>query len=350
MMKIAGIINYGTYIPRYRLKLTDIALAWRKNPEEIAGSLRLEEKSVPGVDEDAVTLAVDAGFSALEGAKINPQEIEAVLVGSESHPYAVNPSSTIVGELLGIGTGYLAADLEFACKAGSAGMQMLAGLIDSWQIKCGLVIGTDTAQSKTHDVLEYTSASAAAAFLMGGTNPAVSLMDYASYSSDTPDFWRRDGISYPSHAGRFTGEPAYFAHVMGAANLLMKKAKINPKAIANCVFHMPNARFPREVAARLGFSMEQLKPSLVVDEIGNPYSASSLLGFAAVLDQAKAGDLVFMVSYGSGAGSDAFLWRVNRGIAGIQETRKKKHLSVRKQVANKIYIDYTRYLQQTHKI
>ena len=229
-------------------------------------------------------------------------------------------------------------------------MELIAGLIDSRQIKYGLAIGTDTAQSKTHDALEYTSASGAAAFLLGGGSPAVTLMDYTSYSSDTPDFWRRDGISYPSHAGRFTGEPAYFAHVMGAAKLLMKKVKITPSKITNCIFHMPNARFPREVAGRLGFTPGQLAPSLIVDDIGNPYSASSLLGLAATLDKAKTGDLIFMVSYGSGAGSDGFLWRVNKEIAHIQNARRKNNLLVQDQIKNKIYIDYTRYLQLTHKI
>lgn len=349
-MKLTGIINYGTAIPRYRLKIVDIAKAWKKNPEEIVKSLGIKEKSVPGVDEDAVTLAVEAGFSAIINSGIAPTGIESVLVGSESHPYAVNPSSTIIGELLGIGTNYLAADLEFACKAGSAAIQMLAGLIGSGQIKFGLAIGTDTAQSKTHDALEYTSASGAAAFLLGSENPAVTLLDYTSYSSDTPDFWRRDGISYPSHAGRFTGEPAYFAHVTGAALRLFKKSQCKPKDVTNCVFHMPNAGFPRDVAGRLGFTPEQLAPSLVVDKIGNPYSASSLLGLAATLDLAKAGDTIFMVSYGSGAGSDAFLWRVNKEIVHIQEARKKNKLFVQDQISNKIYIDYTRYLQQTHKI
>lgn len=349
-MKLTGIINYGTAIPKYRLKLADIAKAWRKNPDDILNSLGIKEKSVSGIDEDAVTLALEAGFSALKTFGINQTEIEAVLIGSESHPYAVNPSSTIVGELLGIGTNYLAADLEFACKAGSAGIQMIAGLISSGQAKFGLAIGTDTAQSKTHDALEYTSASGAAAFLLGSENSAVTLLDYTSYSSDTPDFWRRDGISYPSHAGRFTGEPAYFAHVIGAALRLFKKSQCKPKDVTNCVFHMPNAGFPRDVAGRLGFTPEQLRPSLVVDEIGNPYSASSLLGLAATLDQAKTGDTIFMVSYGSGAGSDAFLWRVNKEIVHIQEIRKKNKLCVQDQIKDKIYIDYTRYLQQTHKI
>jgi len=345
-----GIVSYGTYIPRWRVKLADIARAWKKNESEIVTSLGISEKSVPGVDEDAVTIALESGFRAIQTSSCRPSAIEALFVGSESHPYAVNPTSTIIGELLGIGNSYLAADLEFACKAATAGMQAIAGLIESKHIQYGLAIGADTAQSKPHDALEYTSAAAGVAYLLGNHGAIANLLSYTSYSSDTPDFWRRDGIRYPSHAGRFTGEPAYFAHVMGAAHGLLHKTTCKPEDINYCVFHMPNTKFPRDVAKRLGFTHSQLVPSLTVDAIGNPYSASSLLGLASVLDQAKPGDKIFMVSYGSGAGSDAFLWEVTDKIVSHQATRRKNKDTVKDQLQNKTYIDYVGYLKQTHKI
>jgi len=347
---MTGIVSYGTYIPRSRVRLADIARAWKKNEKEIVSSLGIEEKSVPGIDEDSVTIALEAGLRCTSSFHGKLSDIEALFVGSESHPYAVNPTSTIVGELLRIGNTYLAADLEFACKAATAGMQAIAGLIESKHIHYGLAIGADTAQSKPHDALEYTSAAAGAAYLLGDKNLLANLIAYTSYSSDTPDFWRRDGIRYPSHAGRFTGEPAYFAHVMGAARLLMDERHITPDKVTYCVFHMPNTKFPRDVAKRLGFTSAQLAPSLTVDHIGNPYSASSLLGFAATLDQAKPGDTIFVVSYGSGAGSDAFLWEVTENIVTYQEVRKKNKQTVHDQIRNKTYIDYVEYLKQTHKI
>ncbi len=350
MKNTVGIISYGTYIPLYRVKLADIAHAWRKNPGDVVGSLGIIEKSVPGVDEDAVTIALEAAVNAFHSGNGKPTDVEALFVGSESHPYAVNPTSTIVGELLGIGNHYLAADMEFACKAATAGMQAVAGLAASGHIKTGMAIGADTAQSKPHDALEYTSASAGVAYVIGTEAPAVELLSYTSYSSDTPDFWRRDGIRYPTHAGRFTGEPAYFAHVMGSSTELLKQAHIKPDDITHCVFHMPNAKFPRDVAKRLGFSHEQLLPSLTVDHIGNPYSASSLLGLAATLDVAKPGDTIFMASYGSGAGSDAFLWQVGKGITDIQKKRENRGELVHQQIAHKMSIDYIGYLKQTHKI
>ncbi len=362
---MVGIVSYGTYIPHYRIHVADIARAWKKEPSEVTAALGVTDKSVPGIDEDAVTIALEAGLQCVNASMRQRSDIEALFVGSESHPYAVNPTSTIVGELLGIGNHYLAADLEFACKAGTAGMQAIAGLIESGHIRYGLAIGADTAQSKPHDVLEYTSAAAGVAFLLGKERGEMEkkdktggliarLLAYTSYSSDTPDFWRRDGIRYPSHAGRFTGEPAYFAHVMGAAlrlaSLAQGKLDIKKEDIDYCVFHMPNGKFPRDVAKRLGFTPEQLAPSLTVDHIGNPYSASSMLGLAAVLDIAKPGQKIFMVSYGSGAGSDGFLWETTAALRQFQTVRQKDNKTVREQMEKKTYVDYLGYLKNTHKV
>ncbi len=356
---MVGIVSYGTYIPKYRLKLADIASAWKKEGRDVVGSLGITEKSVPAGDEDAVTIALEAALKVFEtrsdssqneNFQCKPTDIDVLLVGSESHPYAVNPTSTIVGEFLGIGNNYLAADLEFACKAGTAGMIAIAGLIAAGHARYGLVIGTDAAQGKPHDALEYTSAAGGAAFILGKEKLLAKLLADTSYSSDTPDFWRRDGIRYPSHAGRFTGEPAYFTHVEAAAKRLLEMSGTTPSDYAYCVFHMPNGKFPREAAKRLGFSAEQLAPSLVVDQIGNPYSASAMLGLAAVLDIAKPRQKIFMVSYGSGAGSDAFLWETTEVLGKSQKEKGKRKSLVQQQITDKMHIDYVQYLKQTHKI
>ncbi|MBI4066968.1 hydroxymethylglutaryl-CoA synthase [Candidatus Gottesmanbacteria bacterium] len=310
-MNNVGIIGYGAYIPKYRITTQEIASVWGKNGEDIQKSLGVSQKSVPNIDEDSVTLSYESAISALTRAQIAPHLLEACFIGSESHPYAVNPTSTIVAEFLGLGNNYIAVDLEFACKAATAGMQAIAGLIASGKISYGLTIGVDTAQSRPHDALEYTAASGGAAFVLGGDKKEIlaNILDFSSFSSDTPDFWRREGIRYPSHGGRFTGEPAYFTHVLGAAKRLLEKTHLQPTDFSYCVFHMPNGKFPREVAKRLGFTPDQLAPSLIVDHIGNPYSASSLLGLASVLDIAQPKQKIFLVSYGSGAGADSFIFQ-----------------------------------------
>ena len=343
----ASILGYGAYVPQYRIKISEIAGVWGKNSIEIEKSLKVGEKSVSATDEDAVTLAYEASLSALKRANVNPSDIGVCFVGSESHPYAVNPTSTIVAEFLGMGSNYLAADLEFACKAATTGMIAVSSMIESGRINIGLCIGTDRAQSKPHDILEYTAASASAAFIIGESKEEsiAEIVDYTSYSSDTPDFWRRDGIQYPSHGGRFTGEPSYFAHVEAASKNLLSKLHLQPKDFDYCVFHMPNGKFPREVGKRLGFSDGQLLPSLTVDLIGNPYSASSLLGLSSVLDTAKPGQMIFMTSYGSGAGSDSFVFKTGKGVS-----RRNSVPTFNELMEKKKYISYVEYLKFSRKI
>ncbi len=347
---MVGIVSYGTYIPRYRIRIADIARAWKKDEEEVGRSLGLMDKSVPGRDEDAATIALEAALQSLKTFRGQPADIDVLFVGSESHPYAVNPTSTIVGELLSIGNTYLAADMEFACKAGTAAIQAIAGLVAAGHARYGLAIGADTAQGKPHDFLEYTAAAGGAAFLLGAENIIARLLADTSYSSDTPDFWRRDGMRYPSHAGRFTGEPAYYQHVLGASRRLFEMTKTTAADYDFCIFHMPNGKFPREVAKRLGFTREQLGPSLLVDQIGNAYSATTMLALGAILDVAKPKARIFMVSYGSGAGSDAFVWETTEELVKTQKSREKTKNTLQQQIERKTYIDYVEFLKQTHKL
>lgn len=333
---MTGIISYGAYIPKYRIKPSQIASAWGKSAVEVEKSLGVSEKAVASVDEDAVTLAIEAGYKALVNGNIDPKSVGAITIGSESHPYAVKPSSTIVAGILGMGTDYLAADLEFACKAGTAGIQLLSGLAKNG--KYCLAIGSDVAQSKPSDVLEYTASSAAAALILGKDKAIANILDFTSYSSDTPDFWRRDTEKFPSHAGRFTGAPAYFDHVYGASSSLLKKVRMTPQDFDFVVFHMPNAKFPKEVAKKLGFNPAQITAGFVVEQIGNPYSASSMVGLCSVLDIAKPKDKIFMCSYGSGAGADSFVFEVTKEITAYQ---KRVGDTVASQIKNKEYIDYS---------
>ncbi len=332
-----GIVSYGVYIPKYRIKPSQIATAWGKEANGIENALGVFEKAVASVDEDAVTLAVEATLNAALPFRFDLSKIGAVTVGSESHPYAVKPSASTIAGLLGLREDLLAVDLEFACKAGTSGIQLLSGLINE-NTKYVLAIGSDVAQSRPSDVLEYTAGSAAASLILGKKDIVANIVDFNSYTSDTPDFWRRDTEKFPSHGGRFTGDPAYFTHVLGASKLLMEKTGLKPADFAYAIFHMPNGKFPKEAAKRLGFSEPQLKPGFVVSEIGNPYSASSMVGLAATLDIAKPKQKIFMCSYGSGAGSDAFIFETTPLLKEFQKKNKK---TVESQIKDKQMIDYS---------
>ena len=214
-----GIVGYGASIPRMRISITEIARVWGKNGEQTAASLGVQEKAIASLDEDSCTLAVAASRKAVASARIDAQRIGAVYVGSESKPYAVKPTASIVAEAIGATPNLTAADLEFACKAGTAGIQACMGMCVSGMIEYGLAIGSDTSQGRPGDALEFSTGCGAGAFLIGAAGEALAVIDAtASVTTDTPDFWRRQHEEFPSHGGRFTGKPAYFKHVIGAAN------------------------------------------------------------------------------------------------------------------------------------
>jgi len=340
-----GIAGWGCHIPRFRIRTSEIARVWRKNGSDIANSLGVHEKAVADADEDAITLAVEAGKSALARAGCDPQSVGALFVGSESHPYAVKPSGTVVAEALGLSRKLFLADHEFACKAGTAALQNAYALAKAGEIQYGMAIGSDTAQGRPGDALEYTAASGAAAFVVG-PNPIAAVEGMFSYTTDTSDFWRREGAHYPSHGHRFTGEPAYFAHVDAAARGLMEKLGLKAADVDLVVFHMPNAKFPIRAYKQFGFGKEKWEAGLVVVNVGNTYSGSSLLGLCGLLDVAKPGQRIMLVSYGSGAGSDAFSFMVTDKI---EEVRARAPF-VRDLVAKKEYVDYGTYVRLRNKL
>jgi len=344
---MSGIVGWGAYIPKYRITAEEIAKAQGGNACVIKDGLGLTEKSVPGKDEDAATIAVHASRDALARTEINRKEIGAVYVGSESHPYAVKPTAAIVGEALDIGNNYTALDTEFACKAGSATIQINAGLVDSKMIKYGLSVGADTSQAEPGNALEYSAAAGGAAFLIGENKEAVAILEgTCSYTTDTPDFWRRSLQPYPSHAGRFTGEPAYFKHVVGATKRMIEKSQSKITDFAYVVFHMPNGKFPLRAAKIFGVTKEQILPGLVVTKIGNTYSGSSLLGLASVLDVAKPNDKILVTSYGSGSGSDSFIFTATEKITKAQKKARK----VSDYIARKEYLSYPQYVKHMEEI
>jgi hydroxymethylglutaryl-CoA synthase len=341
--RAVGIVGYGAYVPRYRLPAEEVALVWG----DASDATPIIEKAVAGLDEDTISMSIEAARNALARAGIDPQEIRAVWIGSESHPYAVKPSSTIVAEAIGAAPGVQAADLEFACKAGSEAIVAGIGIVGSGMGRYVLAIGMDTAQGRPGDALEYTAASGGAAFLLGPGDESLALYEASlSHVTDTPDFWRRAYAHYPSHGHRFTGEPAYFEHITSAGNRLMEEMGVKPSDYAYAVFHQPNAKFPQRAARMLGFTPEQFKTGLLAPVIGNTYAGSSLIGLTAVLDEAKPGDRVFMVSFGSGAGSDAFSIRVTDRIL---EHRNRAPLT-RDYIARRKAVDYATYARYRHKL
>lgn len=341
--KPVGIVGYGAYVPRYRLPASEVARVWTEG----TSGLPIKEKAVPGLDEDVATMSVEAARNAIARAQIDPQDIRAVWVGSESHPYAVKPTSTIVAEAIGAVPNTQAADWQFACKAGTEAIQAAIGFVGSGMAKYALCIGMDTAQGRPGDALEYTAGAGGAAYIIGAAEESLATIEGSySFVTDTPDFWRRQYEKYPEHGQRFTGEPAYFKHITTAGKTLMEMMGTKPSDYKYVVPHQPNVKFPQRAVKMMGFNDEQVKTGLLVGVIGNTYAGAAMIGLTAVLDEAKPGDLILMVSFGSGAGSDAFHLKVTDRIAGKAALAP----TTGQYIARRTQIDYATYTRYRGKL
>jgi hydroxymethylglutaryl-CoA synthase len=210
-----------------------------------------------------------------------------------------------------------------------------------------LAIGMDTAQGRPGDALEYTAAAGGAAFLLGPAADSLAVIESTySYVTDTPDFWRRAYQKYPEHGQRFTGEPAYFKHITSAAKTYMEATNTTAGDYKYAVFHQPNTKFPNRVAKNLGFSPEQIAPGLLVPVIGNTYSGAAIIGLTGILDVAEPGERVLVVSFGSGAGSDAF------SVLVTDQIRERRDLAPKTQeyIARRTEIDYATYARMRGKL
>jgi hydroxymethylglutaryl-CoA synthase len=345
-MKV-GIVSYGAYIPIFRIEAKEIAQVWGADGESVSQSLGVFSKSVPGPDEDVITMSVEAARAALKRCKVGPKHIGAIYVGSESHPYAVKPTATIVAEAIGATPNLTAADLEFACKAGTAAIQMGMGLVGSGMVDYALAIGCDSAQGAPGDALEYSASAGGAAFLIGAKDVLAEINLTSSYTTDTPDFWRREGQRYPSHGGRFTGVPAYFKHVINCGKKLLEEAGTKPTDYKYAVFHQPNGKFPVRAAKMLGFTKEQIDTGLLCPYIGNTYSGAVPLGLSAILDEASPGDRIFVVAYGSGAGADAFDITVTDAIGRLDRSAAP---TTKAMVEDRRMLNYSIYAKFRQKI
>ncbi|EQD34526.1 hydroxymethylglutaryl-CoA synthase, partial [mine drainage metagenome] len=171
--------------PKYRIAPAEIGSVWGADGAAMGQGLYIVQKSVPSPDEDTITISTEALRQALTRGRIDPQSIGALYVGSESHPYAVKPTATVVAQAVGATPHLTAADFEFACKAGTAAIQTCLGLVGAGMVDIGVAIGTDTSQGAPGDALEYSASAGGAALVIGRQDVIARIHRTVSYTTDT---------------------------------------------------------------------------------------------------------------------------------------------------------------------
>lgn len=329
-----AILGYGVYIPRYRVKREDIARAWDSSARG--------ENCAAHVNEDSITMAIEAAQNAVTHSGVNPSALDAIYLGTESAPNIEQSAVGAIAATLGARPDIDMVDLGASPRSSIAALKSCLDAVAAGRIKSGLVIGSDCRSASPGSDLELTFGAAAAALVVGRGDGIATVEEIYTYSTEFRDTWRSSKDNYVKiFEPRYSREFGYSRHVAEAAKGLLSKAGLSVNSFQHAVLQQPDDRTPRATARSLGLSPKQTETGFLFPGVGDTGSSSLLLGLAAVLDKARPGEKILGISYGSGA-SDALIVAAGPGI----ENRRSRAKAVDRYCANKEYIDYTTYLKR----
>jgi len=302
---MAGIVAYGSYVPRYRLAREVIAREWGQASQG-------GEKAVAGHDEDSLTLAVNAALHALPDGGA---ALDAVYFASTTPPYREKQSATTVAAVLEAGPTVRTADFTDSLRAGTSALRAALDAVQAGAARA-LVCAGDCRMGEPDTPAEQSYGDAGAALVVGGDGPAV-LAEVVGTHGVSEEFigtWRADAHQF-LHAfpGGFETKFGYTPFVLAAIEGVLQATGTDPAAIAKLVLAAPNPRAAAGVAKALKLDAKaQLQDTLWM-LLGDVGTTQPLLLLAAALEQAKPGELILLVSYGDGA--DAILLRATDQLA-----------------------------------
>jgi hydroxymethylglutaryl-CoA synthase len=295
---MAGLISYGAYVPRHRLKRSDIGAA-------LGSGGGKGTRSVAGYDEDATSMAVEAARPALRALaeEVRP---ERLLFATANPPYLDKTNANVIHAALRLDPSALAVDVLGSVRSGVGALVMAAEspvptLVALSDIRTGLPGGAD----------ERDGGDGAAAFVFGnGAEPIAEVVAEATVTDEFLDRWRIPGAPASRVWEERFGEHAYLPLAEAAFTDVMKKAGISPADVDVLIAAGTHGRAVRAFAAGAGVAKvaEDLSST-----VGNTGAAQPGLVLASVLDQAEPGQTIALVVLADGA--TAIVLRTTDAIA-----------------------------------
>lgn len=237
-----GIDSIGFSAPRHYIDLQELALVRDVNPDKLTKGLLLKEMRYPDYDEDIISLALKAGYNALYRGNINPKDIDAIFMGTETMTYSVKSVSNILVDLLGISKNSLTQDVYNACAAQTLGILNALALIENGIINKALVIGADISYYDLGTPGELTQGSGAVAFIIS-KNPRIMnfCKNFGKVSSNINDFFVPANEVNAQVFGNYSVE-SYLNFQLEAYDDLI--SQIGDFYAKYYIFHAPFAKLP----------------------------------------------------------------------------------------------------------
>ncbi len=329
-----GITSYGAYIPWHRIDRNSYLNAF-------GGFAIPGEKAVAGIDEDSVTMGVEASFDCL--SDMDSKTVDGLLFATTTSPYKEKQVSAIVAMALDMRPDIRTADITSSLRGGTTAMAMALDSIKAGSASSMLVVASDSRMAGPSGMTEQGLGDAAGALLLGTENVIAEVKESYSISDEFAGMYRAENETFVhSWDDRMSMDESYAVVLPEAINGLLKKCGLSAKDITKAVFDPPSdIRRHGRLATALGLEPSQLvDPTTIFMSVGLLGSAMSSVMLVSALEDASPGDKILFASYGNGA--DAFLLEVTDAIKKMGPRRGfKRHLESKNVVTN--YVDYLRW-------
>ncbi len=328
---MTGITSFGAYIPYYRLPHKEIARAW-------GGRAGDGERSVANVDEDSITMAVEAVRDLL--ANSEGREIDGLMFATTTSPYAEKQASALIATAADLRGDVRTADYTNSLRAATTATLAALDSVKAGSVSNVIIASADSRLAPPKSANEYTFGAAGSALAIGSDKVIADLIASHSTVDEMTDVWRRPEDRFVSGwEERFSITQGYQRVVRQTVSELFERSAIGPSEISKAIFYAPDAGTLAGTAKSLGLKPEQI-PDHLLSTVGNTGAAMPLLVLSSVLEQASAGDKLLVVGYGSGC--DALLFEVTDEIENAKSLAGRR--GVKGYLASKASLDsYERY-------
>lgn len=327
---MVGITAYGAYVPYFRLSRAEIAKAWKGG----AGS---GEKAVANMDEDSITMAVAAGTDCLHGTA--PQKLDGLYLATTTCPYRERQGAGIVASALDLRPDVRVADFTDSLRVGATALANALDAVKAGSAGSLMVAIADSRAAATTGEDESAFGDGAAAFIVGSNGVIAALEGQHSIMRDVVDVWRTQNEEFSrTWEGRWVRDEGYMRAMPEVVAGLLAKLKLTPKDITKVALYGPEDRTHAAVGKAMGFEPGQIQDPLYKN-VGNTGTALAPMILVSILEEAKPGDRIMLVSYGNGA--EAMLFKVTDEIKNVQKRRAiKGHLAVKRAISYEKYITW----------
>lgn len=336
MSSAASIVSCGLYVPQWRMERRHIAeaLAWLTpaGAPAVSGA-----RAVCNWDEDALTMAVEAGRRCVAGAR---QSVPAALsLASTTLPFADRSNATVVSEALDLPDDIRTSDRTGNLRAGTTALAEAAAGDPRGPT---LVVASDSRLARPGSTAEIEYGAAAVALLIcrdprtSADEPIARLTAAAHVAADFVDHYRMSGEAFDyALEERWVRDEGAAKLIPTAVARALALADIGPSGIDHFAMPGPTATV-RRIAQAAGVGHARAHEGLRED-CGDAGAAQPLLLLLAMLAEASPGQRLLLIGFGQGV--DALVLEAGAGAAALAQRELARAVARRRPEPH-----YTRYL------